>query len=239
MLELGVNIDHVATVRQARLGIEPRPLQAAAVCEQAGCFGITAHLREDRRHIVDQDIVNLVQQVDKLNMEMAVTDEMIEIALAQKPYSVCLVPEKREELTTEGGLNIIALKNKLAICIPKFKEAGILVSLFIDPDFDQISAAAELKTDYIELHTGSFANQSGKAQDEELARLITSAKQAHALGIKVNAGHGIDYVNIKKIKLIPHLLELNIGHSIVARAIFTGLGPAVEEMIELMADYNS
>ena len=238
MLELGVNIDHVATVRQARLGIEPRPLQAAAVCEQAGCFGITAHLREDRRHIVDQDIFDLVKQVGKLNMEMAVTDEMIEIALVQKPYSVCLVPEKREELTTEGGLNIIALKEKLGDCIPKFKAAGILVSLFIDPDFEQISMAAELNTDYIELHTGSFANESGEAQDQELDRLIAGAKHAHALGIKVNAGHGIDYVNIQKIKKIPHLLELNIGHSIVARAIFTGLGPAVEEMIGLMADYN-
>jgi len=238
MLELGVNIDHVATVRQARLGIEPRPLDAAAICEEAGCFGITAHLREDRRHIVDQDIFDLVKQVEKLNMEMAVTDEMIAIALAQKPHSVCLVPEKREELTTEGGLNVIALKEKLADCIPKFKEAGILVSLFIDPDFDQITAAAELKTDYIELHTGAFANESGAAQDKELDRLIAGAKHAHSLGIKVNAGHGIDYVNIQKIKQIPHLLELNIGHSIVARAIFTGLGSAVKEMIELMADYK-
>ncbi len=238
MLELGVNIDHVATVRQARLGTEPRPLLAAAVCEQAGCFGITAHLREDRRHIVDQDIIDLAQQVEKLNMEMAVTDEMISIALAQKPYSVCLVPEKREELTTEGGLDVIAIKEKLADAIPKFKAAGILVSLFIDPDFAQIQCAADLDTDYIELHTGAFANVSGIEQDAELERLIEGSIFANDLGIKVNAGHGIDYVNIQKIKQIPHLHELNIGHSIVARAIFTGLGVAVEEMIELMKDYR-
>jgi pyridoxine 5-phosphate synthase len=238
MLELGVNIDHVATVRQARLGIEPRPLEAAAVCEAVGCYGITAHLREDRRHINDQDIKSLVQQVKRLNMEMAVTDEMIAIALEQKPHSVCLVPEKREELTTEGGLNVIALRDKLSKCIPKFKAKGILVSLFIDPDLEQIREAASLGADYIELHTGAFANADGDAQNLELSRLITGAKNAHQLGLKVNAGHGIDYVNIQKIKKIPHLLELNIGHSIVARSIFVGLGSAVKEMMNLMADYK-
>lgn len=238
MLKLGVNIDHVATVRQARLGIEPSPLKAADECEKAGCFGITAHLREDRRHIIDSDIVTLAKQVENLNMEMAVTDEMIEIALENKPNSVCLVPEKREELTTEGGLDVIGIKEKLADAIPRFQENGILVSLFIDPEADQIRMAAELGAEYIELHTGTFANADGEEQLAELERLIDGAKLAHSLGVKVNAGHGIDYVNIELIKKIPHLVELNIGHSIVSRAIFVGMRQAVKEMNDLMADYS-
>ncbi len=237
MLNLGVNIDHVATVRQARLGIEPRPLDAAKACETAGCFGITAHLREDRRHIQDQDIIDLAKTVKNLNFEMAVTDEMVDIALKVKPNSVCLVPEKREELTTEGGLDVISLKDKLGEIIPKFKTAGILVSLFIDPVNQQIKQAADLETDYIELHTGTFANASGAEQDEELDRLISASEYATFLGIKVNAGHGIDYVNIEKIKKIPHLHELNIGHSIVARALTVGMQSAVKEMMDLMSDY--
>lgn len=237
MLKLGVNIDHIATVRQARLGTEPSPLLGASVCEAAGCFGITAHLREDRRHILDSDIEALVKKVKNLNMEMAVTDEMIEIALMTKPHSVCLVPEKREELTTEGGLDLIALTEKLTIAIPRFQKNGIIVSLFIDPEEKQIRVASELGADYIELHTGAFANASGKEQDKELDRLIAGAKLAHSLGIKVNAGHGIDYFNVQKIKQIPHLRELNIGHSIIARAIFTGMNDAVTEMMALMVDY--
>ncbi len=239
MLKLGVNIDHVATVRQARLGVEPSPLTAAMDCEAAGCFGITAHLREDRRHIIDSDIVALSKTVKNLNMEMAVTDEMVEIALENVPNSVCLVPEKREELTTEGGLDVLGVRTKLEAAIPRFKEKNILVSLFIDPEEDQIRAAAALNADYIELHTGTFANAEGEEQDRELERLIAGAELAHSLGIKVNAGHGIDYVNIQKIKRIPHLQELNIGHSIVARAIFSGMRNAVKEMIDLMADYSS
>jgi pyridoxine 5-phosphate synthase len=238
MLKLGVNIDHVATVRQARLGLEPSPMKAAEQCEVAGCFGITAHLREDRRHIIDSDIVALAQQVEKLNMEMAVTDEMIEIALENKPNSVCLVPEKREELTTEGGLDVVGMEGKLAEAIPRFQKNGILVSLFIDPEEAQIRMAASLGAEYIELHTGTFANASGDEQLAELERLVQGAELAHSLGLKVNAGHGIDYLNIELIKKIPHLIELNIGHSIISRAVFVGMKTAVKEMLALMEDYT-
>lgn len=239
MLNLGVNVDHVATVRQARLGFEPDPIEAAKICEEAGAWGITAHLREDRRHIIDSDMPRLIEAVKHVNMEMAVTDEMIDIALREKPHSVCLVPEKREELTTEGGLDVIAIEAKLTEACVKFKQAGIVVSLFIDPADEQIACAARIGAEYIELHTGTFANApKGPERETETLRLIAAAELANGLGIKVNAGHGIDYDNIEDIKRIPHLHELNIGHSIIAHSIFVGIGQAVKEMSDLMSDYN-
>lgn len=237
MLNLGVNVDHVATLRQARLAAEPDPVAAALLCEQAGAWGITAHLREDRRHINDRDLAVLAAKVRRLNMEMAVTDEMLGIALKLKPHSSCLVPEKRAELTTEGGLDVAGQPERVGRAVRELKAAGIIVSLFIDPEAGQIGAAAAAGADYIELHTGSYANAGGAAKRRELDRLIAGAELADTLGLKVNAGHGIDYVNIAGIMEIPHLHELNIGHSIVARSIAVGIGTAVREMIELMRRY--
>lgn len=238
-IKLGVNIDHVATVRQARMGFNPKPFEAALVCEKAGADGITAHLREDRRHIQDADMFALASAVKSLNMEMALTEEMIDIAtMLVKPENCCLVPEKREELTTEGGLDAVDAILTLKDAVPRLKDAGIKVSLFVDPDFPQIHAALECGAEYIELHTGAFANASGKEQLTELKRLIEGAQYAHSIGLIVNAGHGIDYENIKLMKEVPYLHELNIGHSIVSRAVFTGLENAVREMIGLMADYD-
>lgn len=238
-LELGVNVDHVATVRQARLSINPDPVEAARWCEEAGADGITAHLREDRRHIQDADMIALVKTVRALNMEMAVTDEMVRIASTLiKPANCCLVPEKRQELTTEGGLNADGILPHLKKVVPLLQSAGTKVSLFIDPEQKQIDAAKACGANYVELHTGAFANASGSRQMEELERLIHSADYAHSLGIGVNAGHGIDYQNIQMVKEIPFLHELNIGHSIIARSIFIGIKNAVTEMIDRMADYN-
>lgn len=237
MLNLGVNVDHVATLRQARLAAEPDPVAAALLCEQAGAWGITAHLREDRRHINDRDLAALAAKVRRLNMEMAVTDEMLGIALKLKPHSSCLVPEKRAELTTEGGLDVAGQPERVGRAVRELKAAGIIVSLFIDAEAGQIEAAAAAGADYIELHTGSYANAGGAAKRRELDRLIAGAELADTLGLKVNAGHGIDYVNIAGIMEIPHLHELNIGHSIVARSIAVGIGAAVREMIELMRRY--
>ena len=238
MLKLGVNVDHVATVRQARLAQYPNPAEAARICEKAGAWGITAHLREDRRHVNDRDIEELKNCVNFLNMEMAATAEMIAIACRVKPHSSCLVPEKRQELTTEGGLDVIGQLDQLADAVRKLQENGIVVSIFIDPDREQISAARSIGADYIELHTGSFANASGAEQRAELDRLITAARYAHEVGLKVNAGHGIDYQNIAGILEIPYLQELNIGHSIVARAVMVGIDQAVREMLTLMRPYN-
>ncbi len=238
MLKLGVNVDHVATVRQARLAQYPNPAEAARICEKAGAWGITAHLREDRRHVNDRDIEELKNCVNFLNMEMAATAEMVAIACRVKPHSSCLVPEKRQELTTEGGLDVIGQLDHLADAVRKLQENGIVVSIFIDPDREQISAARSIGADYIELHTGSFANASGAEQRAELDRLITAARYAHEIGLKVNAGHGIDYQNIAGILEIPYLQELNIGHSIVARAVMVGIDQAVREMLTLMRPYN-
>ncbi|MEA2013145.1 MAG: pyridoxine 5'-phosphate synthase [Verrucomicrobiota bacterium] len=238
MLKLGINIDHVATVRQARLAEEPSPVKAAVACEIAGCDGITAHLREDRRHINDKDMETLRRVVRRLNMEMGLTDEMIEKAIEIRPDSVCIVPEKRQELTTEGGLDVIQKSEKLLKSVPLFQEKGIYVSLFIDPDELQIRAAAKTGAEYIELHTGAFANSATEeAQAEELERLRRGAELAVSLGLRVNAGHGIDYYNIEKILEIPYLEELNIGHSIIARAIYVGIDTATVEMKELMSSY--
>lgn len=237
-LKLGVNIDHVATLRQARLGIEPSPLEAAMICEKAGAHGITAHLREDRRHIQDSDMKQLAVNVARLNMEMAVTDEMVRIASELKPVNCCLVPEKRRELTTEGGLDAAGTLPGLKDAVSRLKKAGITVSIFIDPEKMHIDAAKESGAQFIELHTGSFANASGEAQIRELKRLIAGAEYAHSLGLGVNAGHGINYVNIQLIREMPYLHELNIGHSIISRAVFTGIGNAVGDMLALMADYD-
>ncbi|WP_337748107.1 pyridoxine 5'-phosphate synthase [Victivallis vadensis] len=238
MLNLGVNIDHVATVRQARMAAKPEPLEAAMLAEKAGAWGITAHLREDRRHMQDADLALLAKQVRRLNMEMAVTDEMVRIALELRPHSSCLVPEKRQELTTEGGLDVAGQLEKVGRAVETLKAAGIVVSLFIDPDLAQLDAAAKAGADYVELHTGTYSNTAGAARTAELERLKKAAEYAHKLGIRVNAGHGIDYENIDGILEVPHLCELNIGHSIVGRAIMVGMEQAVREMIELMKPYR-
>jgi pyridoxine 5-phosphate synthase len=238
MLKLGVNVDHVATVRQARKAKYPSPVEAAIICEQTGAWGITAHLREDRRHMLDEDMVLLKQKISRLNMEMAATEEMLKIACSLKPHSSCLVPEKRQELTTEGGLDVTGNLPWISESVKTLHQSGIIVSLFIDPDKGQVEAARASGAEYIEMHTGRFADTAGAGQLKELERLIRAAELAHSIGLKVNAGHGIDYVNIQGILEIPHLEELNIGHSIVARAVIAGMAIAVKEMLDLMKPYN-
>ncbi len=245
MILLGVNIDHAATLRQARYRqveagfgglVEPDPVALAGLCEKAGADGITVHLREDRRHIQDEDVQLLAaSKSTRLNLEMACTPAMTVLALKLKPHSVCLVPESREEITTEGGLDVMKHRDKVARVTDAMNAAGIKTSLFIDPDADQIEMAVKLKAPWIELHTGAYANayhNAGRAT--EFARLVGGAKQAHASGLVVNAGHGINYVNIAEVRTIPHLHELNIGHSIIARALFTGIDEAVRTMKKLM-----
>ena len=239
MLKLGVNIDHVATLREARKTAYPSPFEAALICEKAGAHGITAHLREDRRHIQDADMRRLVAGVKRLNMEMAVTDEMISIATRLKPAACCLVPEKRMEVTTEGGLDLTASFRKISASVKKLTAAGIVVSIFIDPDKTQIKAAKETGAEFIELHTGTYANARGGRKRTELKRLIASAEFAHVIGLKVNAGHGIDYENIYGLLEIPHLAELNIGHSIICRSVFSGIHDAVKEMLKAMKKYKN
>lgn len=237
-MNLGVNIDHVATVRQARLAERPSPLEAALLAEEGGAWGITAHLREDRRHIQDRDIEALVARVHRLNMEMAVTPEMLEIAVRVRPHSCCLVPEKRAELTTEGGLDVAGQPEKIREAVARLKGAGIVVSCFIDLEEPQLAAAAAAGADYVELHTGTYSNAAGEARAAELERLKQAAEFAHAAGLRVNAGHGIDYENIAGILTVPHLCELNIGHSIVGRAIMVGMVQAVREMVQRMQAYR-
>ena len=237
-MNLGVNIDHVATVRQARLAERPSPLEAALLAEEGGAWGITAHLREDRRHIQDRDIEALVARVHRLNMEMAVTPEMLEIAVRVRPHSCCLVPEKRAELTTEGGLDVAGQPEKIREAVARLKGAGIVVSCFTDPEEPQLAAAAAAGADYVELHTGTYSNAAGEARAAELERLKLAAEFAHAAGLRVNAGHGIDYENIAGILTVPHLCELNIGHSIVGRAIMVGMVQAVREMVQRMQTYR-
>ena len=237
-MNLGVNIDHVATVRQARLAERPSPLEAALLAEEGGAWGITAHLREDRRHIQDRDIEALVARVRRLNMEMAVTPEMLAIATRVRPHSCCLVPEKRAELTTEGGLDVAGQPEKVRDAVARLKGAGIVVSCFIDPEEPQLAAAAAAGVDYVELHTGTYSNTSGAARAVELERLKHAAEFAHSAGLRVNAGHGIDYENIAGILTVPHLCELNIGHSIVGRAVMVGMVQAVREMVQLMQAYR-
>jgi len=241
MLKLGVNIDHVATLREARYRGrepgEPDPVAAALLCEAAGAHGITAHLREDRRHILDRDIWALRQQIKtRLNLEMANSPEIIAIALKLKPDIVCIVPERRLEVTTEGGLDVLAAEPSLAETCKKMNDAGIVVSLFIAPDDEQIAASARVGSQFVELHTGQFAEHFPD-HGTELQRLIDAARRAHSLGLKVNAGHGLNYENLCALFQVPHLVELNIGHSILSRAVVTGLNVAVREMLALMRGY--
>lgn len=241
-MNLGVNIDHVATLRQARytgmLGAhncEPDLLAAASACERAGASGITVHLRADRRHIQDDDVFRLRESlISRLNLEMGNTPEIVDIALRVLPEEVCLVPENREEVTTEGGLDAVGQLEQLRPTVTRLQNAGIRVSLFIEPDAAQIDAARALGVEMVELHTGAFANAEGPEQKIELERITTAAALAHTLGLQVNAGHGINYTNIRLIRQVPHLVDLNIGHSIVCRSVFTGLEAAVAEMIGLM-----
>jgi pyridoxine 5-phosphate synthase len=246
MLKLGVNIDHVATLREARYrgrGFgEPDPVEAAKICEAAGAHGITAHLREDRRHIQDRDIWELRKKIKtRLNLEMANAPEIISIALKLKPEIVCIVPERRLEVTTEGGLDVVAAEKSLTATRKKMNDAGIEVSLFIAPDEKQIEAAARTGAQFIELHTGQFAESFGdkNKREIELKRLISGSKLAHALGLKVNAGHGLNLKNLPSLFRVPHLVELNIGHSIVSRAVFVGLEKAVKEMLRVMKNYRA
>lgn len=236
MLTLGVNIDHIATIRQARRTVEPDPIAAAVLAELAGADGITAHLREDRRHIQDRDVRILRHTVrTHLNLEMASTDEMVAIALDIKPDYVTLVPEKREEVTTEGGLDVAGQRQRLLDIVTKLQEAGIPVSLFIDADPVQIEAAAEINAKFIELHTGRYAEASDEAsREKELAALAKGCKQAIAAGLRVNAGHGLTYWNVYPVACLQGMEELNIGHSIISRAALVGLERAVREMKQAM-----
>ncbi|MBK0033941.1 pyridoxine 5'-phosphate synthase [Erwinia sp. S43] len=237
-LLLGVNIDHVATVRNARGTNYPDPVQAAFVSEQAGADGITVHLREDRRHITDRDVRILRQTIQtRMNLEMAVTDEMIDIACEIVPHFCCLVPEKREEVTTEGGLDVAGQLEKVTAAVKRLNDAGILVSLFIDADRGQIDAAVASGAPYIEIHTGAYAEAAeGPARDAELARIAEAATYAAGKGLKVNAGHGLTYHNVQPIAVLPEMHELNIGHAIIGRAVFSGLADAVKEMKQLMRE---
>jgi pyridoxine 5-phosphate synthase len=245
MLKLGVNIDHVATLREARYRGrghgEPDPVAAAVACEAAGAHGITAHLREDRRHIQDRDVWKLREVIKtRFNLEMANSPEIVGMALKLKPEIVCLVPERRLEVTTEGGLDVAGNLQSLTETRKRMNDGGIEVSLFIAPDPAQIEAAARTGSQFIELHTGAFAE--GFDQDlqrrAELERLVAAAQQAHALGLKVNAGHGLNYHNLPLLRHVPHLVELNIGHTIISCAVTVGLTAAVHEMLRLMADYR-
>ena len=248
MLKLGVNIDHVATLREARYRGqqgqsrgEPSPVDAAIAAEAAGAHGITAQLREDRRHILDADIAALRKAVNvRFNFELANTAEMVRIALHTKPEIVCLVPEKREEVTTEGGLDVAGQLTALKRTCKKMAKAGIEVSLFINPDAKQVDASARSGAQFIELHTGQFGEHFGNARtrQRELNRLIAAAEHAHSLGLRVNAGHGLNYENLTTLHAVPHLEELNIGHCIISHAVSVGLPRAVKEMLRLMKGYR-
>jgi len=237
---LGVNIDHVATLRQARGTTYPRPAEAAYIAESAGADSITVHLREDRRHIQDHDLDEIIEVMrTHMNLEMAVTDEMIAIAKGIKPQDVCLVPEKREELTTEGGLDVAGQLDKVRAACSELGDAGIRVSLFIDPDNEQLDAAVSAGAPVVELHTGQYAGTEGEEQAAELQRIVDAAKYGHDLGLVINAGHGLHYQNVKPIARIEQIVELNIGHAIVARAIFDGIASSVAEMKRLMLEARS
>ena len=235
---LGVNIDHVATLRQARGTRYPEPIHAAQIAEQAGADSITIHLREDRRHIQERDVKILKETLlTPMNLEMAVTDEMLAFAETVKPEFCCLVPEKREELTTEGGLDVKGQLSRIKESCQRLSEAGIRVSLFIDADEDQIQAAADVAAPYIEIHTGHYADSvDEKSALTELKKIINSVEFAHNIGLKVNAGHGLSYNNVSQVAAIPQILELNIGHSIISRAVLTGLHEAVREMKRLIKE---
>ena len=234
MPTLGVNIDHVATVRQARRTTEPDPVWAAAMAELGGADQITVHLREDRRHIQDRDVRVLKETVNvRLNLECALSEEMLAIACDLKPHQVCLVPEKREEVTTEGGLDVATHRSRVEEATKRLVDAGILVSLFIDAVPEHIDISKEVGAGAIELHTGTYANRTGDKRAEQLAILTKGSEQAQKLGLHVHAGHGLTYTNVLPVANIPHMEELNIGHSIVARALFVGFQEAVREMKDL------
>ncbi len=235
---LGVNVDHIATLRQARGTTFPDPAHAASVAEHAGADGITIHLREDRRHIQDRDVQVMKQTIQtRMNLEMAVTDEMLAIACKIKPVYCCLVPEKREELTTEGGLDVYGQQAKITAAVAQLASTGIQTSLFIDADKKQIDAAVLAKAPIIEIHTGHYADATTEDnQQQELSRLTDAIKYAHQQGLQVNAGHGLNYFNVKPIAAIPEIVELNIGHAIIARAVIDGLDKAVRDMKRLMLE---
>lgn len=237
-LLLGVNIDHIATLRNARGTQYPDPVQAAFIAEQAGADGITVHLREDRRHITDRDVRLLRQTIQtRMNLEMAVTDEMLDIAVELKPHFCCLVPEKREEVTTEGGLDVAGQLDKMSVAVERLAQAGILVSLFIDPDHRQIDAAVAVGAPFIEIHTGAYAEAQGElAVQAELRRIAVAAAYAAEKGLKVNAGHGLTYHNVQPIAALPEMHELNIGHAIIGQAVMSGLPAAVADMKVLMRE---
>jgi pyridoxine 5-phosphate synthase len=246
MIHLGVNIDHVATLRQARYAkmpgspnAEPLILDAARECEGAGAHSITVHLRADRRHIQDADVLLLKKSLRvKLNLEMGNTPEIVEIAVQVRPDFACLVPEHREEVTTEGGLDVPSHARALRGTAARLKAGGTRVSFFVDPVLDHIRASADCGADMVELHTGTFANHSGGERAVEVGRLRAAAELAHSLGLQVNAGHGLTTANVRDLFPVPHLAELNIGHHLVSRAITTGIGVAVREMLEVMKDYR-
>ncbi|MBE0150885.1 pyridoxine 5'-phosphate synthase [Serratia sp. PL7] len=237
-LLLGVNIDHIATLRNARGTNYPDPVQAAFIAEQAGADGITVHLREDRRHITDRDVRILRQTIQtRMNLEMAVTDEMLDIAIELKPQFCCLVPEKRQEVTTEGGLDVAGQQDKMTVAVERLAQAGILVSLFIDADHRQIDAAVAVGAPYIEIHTGAYAEAQGDlAIQAELKRIAKAATYAASKGLKVNAGHGLTYHNVQPIAALPEMHELNIGHAIIGQAVMSGLPAAVTDMKLLMRE---
>ena len=236
MIRLGVNVDHVATVRQARRAEFPDPVAAALLAEKAGADGITVHLREDRRHIQERDVERLREQAaTKVNLEMAVTPAMVAFAAKIRPNDACFVPEKREELTTEGGLDVVARKVKVEDAVKRLQDQGIHVSLFIDPMPAQIETAKEVGAYAIELHTGAYCNANAGARQKELATIASAATLAGGIGLEVHGGHGLDYENVLPIANVPEIVELNIGHSIIARALIVGIGQAVGEMKELLA----
>lgn len=239
-LHLGVNVDHVATLRQARRTTYPDPLFAALVAEQAGADSITIHLREDRRHIQDRDVYLCQQALQtRVNLEMAATEEMVRIALEVKPADCCLVPERRTEVTTEGGLDVVGQESALKPICSRLAAAGIRVSLFIDPDVAQLDASARVGAPVVELHTGAYAEATGEQQARELSRVQHAARHAARIGLRVHAGHGLNYHNVHPIAAIPEIVELNIGHAIVARAVMDGMGVAVSEMKRLMLQARS
>jgi pyridoxine 5-phosphate synthase len=235
MIRLGVNVDHVATVRQARLGQLPDPVEAAILAEQAGAGGITVHLREDRRHIQEQDVQRLRERLQtQLNLEMAVTPAMVAFAEKSKPDHACFVPESREELTTEGGLDVVVHREKIGQAVERLQNAGIQVSLFVDPEPVQIEASKEAGAKAVEIHTGRYCGASPAERADELKTIIAAAQLAESFNLEVHAGHGLDYENVVAIAAIPQIVELNIGHSIIARAIMVGIESAVRQMRELL-----
>ncbi len=240
-IALGVNIDHVATIRQARGTRYPDPVYAALMAEQAGADSITLHLREDRRHIQDRDLRSMKDVLQtRMNLEMAVTDEMLAIAMEIRPRDCCLVPERREELTTEGGLDVAGQTGRLSDACRRLADSGIRVSLFVDPVAEQLDASVAVGAPIVELHTGAYADAVGEAdQQAELERVRNAANYAHSIGLRVHAGHGLHYHNVQPVAAIEPIRELNIGHAIVARAIFDGLSTAVIEMRRLMAEVRS